>query len=303
MFHAHGPVADIRDIGNHKPKGKIMKYDERLIGRKPSDAVVAASKKRLEDMFKKKFDDLREQRKAQRLVEAASFGSLRDMAKSDPKLAEAVKEAKMQHAARSKHKAKPPTRAKVAGRQHLGSVQVTFVPPFTWGWQWNAQTGEDASASVNVDANAGEMDFFCDTGSNGKTAAAAVAVGGFFQPMADNGLMEVFANPSISYDANTWTVFDSAHAGNFIGLYVGQYTLDGAFVQAVIDQQIGMGSGQGSTSGFPLFGLMPCDSDHFYEVWVWAGGDAEADGWSAFWGSAALSSGTINVPSISVFAF
>jgi hypothetical protein len=96
---------------------------------------------------------------------------------------------------------------------------------------------------------------------------------------------------------------DSAHAGNFIGLYVGQYTLEGEFVQAVIDQQIPLGGGNGSTSGFPLVGISPCDSDHFYEIWVWAGGDAEADGWSVFWGSAALSYGNLTVPSISVFAF
>jgi hypothetical protein len=52
-----------------------------------------------------------------------------------------------------------------------------------------------------------------------------------------------------------------------------------------------------------LFGSTPVDSDHFYEIWVWAGGDAEADGWSLFWGSAALSYGNLNVPSISVYAY
>ena len=96
--------------------------------------------------------------------------------------------------------------------------------------------------------------------------------------------------------------------GAFIGLYVGQYTLSGEFVQAVIDQQIslwnsGGGSDQGNNSGFPLFASTPVDSDHFYEIWVWAGGDAEADGWSAFWGSAALSSANLVVPSISVYAY
>jgi hypothetical protein len=52
-----------------------------------------------------------------------------------------------------------------------------------------------------------------------------------------------------------------------------------------------------------LVGATPIDSDHFYEVWVWVGGDAEAHGWSVFWGSGALSEGGITVPSISVFAF
>jgi hypothetical protein len=279
-----------------------MKYDERLIGRKPSDAVLAGSKKRLDAMFKKKFEDLQAQRKEQRRIEAAPLGVMRALAKEDPKLSAAVQEAKKAAAARSKTHAKPPHRTTFEARQHIGSISVTLVPPF-WPWQWNAQTGQDATGTTSVDGNAGTMSYDADTGDNGKTASTAVALGGYFQPLADNGILQVFANPSVSYDDETWTVFDSAHAGNFIGLYVGQYTLDGDFVQAVIDQQIPLGSGSGSTSAFPLIGVSPCDSDHFYEIWVWAGGDAEADGWSVFWGSAALSYGNLTVPSISVFAF
>jgi hypothetical protein len=279
-----------------------MKYDERLIGQKPSDTVLAASKNRLDAMFKKRFEERQVQRQEHRLIEAASFNAVRAFTKENPKLAEAVKEAKKQTAARSKVHAKPPHRAKVEGRERLGSVSVTLVPPF-WAWQWSAQTGDDATGTVNVDANGGSMNFQAYTGNNGKTASTAVALGGYFQPLADNGVMDVWANPRISYDENTWTVLDGAHAGNFVGLYVGQYTLQGEFVQAVIDQQIHIGDGNGSTSGFPLFGSTPCDSNHFYEVWVWAGGDAEADGWSAFWGSAALSYGNVIVPSISLFAY
>jgi hypothetical protein len=278
-----------------------MNYDERLIGRKPSDAFLAKSKQRLDAMFKKRFEELQAQRGEQRRIEAAPFGVLRDLAKQDPKLGAAVEKGKEYAAARSKTRAKPPPRTKVEGRQHIGSVAITLVPPF-WTWQWNSQTGQDATGTTSVDPS-GVMSFTADTGNNGKTAATAVAVGGYFQPLADNGILSVLANPSVSYDEETWTVFDSAHAGNFIGLYVGQYTLQGEFVQAVIDQQIHIGDGTGSSSGFPLFGLTPCDSDHFYEIWVWAGGDGEADGWSLFWGSAALSYGQITVPSISVFAF
>jgi len=279
-----------------------MKYDERLIGKKPSDAVLAGSKKRLDAMFKERFENLRRQREERRRIEAASFGAVRDLVKEDPKLAAAVKEGKKQSAARAKAHAKPPHRTEVAGRQRLGSVALTLVPPF-WPWQWSAQTGQDATGTTSVDGNAGTMWFDAYTGDNGKTAATAVALGGYFQPLADNGVLYVYANPSVSYDEETWTVFDSAHAGNFIGLYVGEYTLDGQFVQAVVDQQIHIGDGTGSSSGFALWGNTPCDSDHFYEIWVWAGGDAEADGWSVFWGSAALSYGSLGVPSISVFAF
>ena len=279
-----------------------MKYDERLIGKKPSDAVLADSKKRLDAMFTKRFKDVHAQHAERRRLEAATFGVVRGLGKDDPKLAAAVKEAKKQAGARSSARLAPPRRKEVEGRQRLGSVAVTLVPPF-WGWQWNSQTGQDATGTTGVNPNAGTMSYDAYTGSNGKTAATAVALGGYFHPLADNGVMYVDANPSVSYDADTWTVFDSAHAGNFIGLYVGQYTLQGQFVQAVIDQQISIGNGNGSTSGFPLIGVTPCDSDHFYEVWVWAGGDAEADGWSLFWGSAALSFGSLTVPSISIYAF
>ncbi len=279
-----------------------MKYDERLIGHKPSDAVLADSKKRLDAMFTKRFEDLQARRAEERRIDAGAFGVMRGLAREDSKLSASVEAAKKNASTRAKAHAKAPHRTEVAGRQRLGSVSVTLVPPF-WPWQWSAQTGEDATGTTSVDGNAGRMSFDAYTGDNGKTASTAVAVGGYFQPLADNGILEVFANPSVSYDEDTWTVFDGAHAGNFIGLYVGQYTLQGEFVQAVIDQQIHIGDGSGSTSGFPLFGFSPCDNDHFYEIWVWAGGDAEADGWSLFWGSAALSYGSITVPSISVYAF
>ena len=103
-------------------------------------------------------------------------------------------------------------------------------------------------------------------------------------------------------------VFDNAHTHGFLGIYVGEYTLGGEFIQAAVDQQItlwdsGNGSDQGSNSGFPLLATTPVDSDHFYEIWVWSGGDAEADGWSVFWGSEALSSASLTVPSISIAAY
>jgi len=193
----------------------------------------------------------------------------------------------------------------VRERARLGSLAVTLAPPF-WAWQWDAETGS-ASGTESVDGNAGTMSYDAWTGDNGKAASSRVALGGYFQPFADNGIMDISANPAISYDAETWTVLDSAHAGGFVGLYVGEYTLQGEFEQAVIDQQIDVtsvaGGGQGSTSGYPLFGSTPVDSNHFYEIWVWAGGDAEADGWSLFWGSAALSYGNLSVPSISVYAY
>lgn len=282
-----------------------MSLDERLIGKRPDANHLKKSRAHLDSLSQRRFEQMATAAKEQRLIRQASFGVLRRLAKEDAEAATAVKDAKRLAAAHAKHRQLAPQRTRVQERGRIGSIAVTLAPPF-WTWQWDAETGS-ASGSEQVNGNAGTMSYDAYTGDNGKTAASRVALGGYFQPMADNGILEVFANPAISYDVNTWTVFDSAHAGGFVGLYVGQYTLEGAFVQAVIDQQTDItsvaGGNQGSTSGFPLIGITPVDSDHFYEIWVWAGGDAEADGWSVFWGSAALSWGSLTVPSISVYAY
>lgn len=165
-----------------------------------------------------------------------------------------------------------------------------------------------ATADVSADNKNGTMSFDSWTGDNGKTASCAVAVGSYFQPVADVGIMDVAAAPAFNYVWDSDNVFDNSHTHAFLGLYVGEYTLGGEFVRAAVDQQItlwdsGGGSDQGSNSGYPLFASTPVDSDHFYEIWVWAGGDAEADGWSLFWGSAALSAANLAVPSISIAAY
>lgn len=257
-------------------------------------------------MFKRRFEEREALRKEYEISQESSLRLLHKLAKEDPAIEAAVKSATKRSGARAKQSLDKPARTKVAGRARSGSVAVTFIPPF-WPWQWNASTGS-ATANVGVDGNAGTMSFDAWTGQDGKTASTAVALGYYFQPLADNGIMNVNANPAFNYIWDSTNVLDSSHSGAFLGLYVGQYTLGGEFVQAVVDQQIslwnsGGGSGQGSNSGFPLFASTPVDSDHFYEIWVWAGGDAEADGWSAFWGSAALSSANLDVPSISVFAY
>jgi len=277
-----------------------MSLDERLIGRKPDDDILKKSRAHLDAVFKQRFERWQTVVKEQRSVNDASFHVLRGLAKENPALSAAVKDARRLSTVHYKQRPHPPRRAKVRERARLGSLAVTLAPPF-WPWQWDAETGS-ASGTESVDGNAGTMSYDAWTGDNGKTASSRVALGGYFQPLADNGIMDVVSNPAISWDTETWTVFDSAHAGGFVGLYVGEYTLQGEFVQAVIDQQINITS-VGSTSGFTLFGSTPVDSDHFYEVWVWAGGDAEADGWSAFWGSAALSYGNLTVPSISIYAY
>jgi hypothetical protein len=282
-----------------------MTYDERLIGRKPSDEHVEQSRARLNAMFDRRFERWDALRTERRSLDSASFNVLRGFVKEDPTLAAAVQRART--AALAERPLHPPEQTKVRARARLGSVAVTFVPPF-WPYQWSATTGTSAQGIVSADGNAGTMGFDAITGQDGKTASTVVGLGYYFQPLADNGIMQVSANPSFNYGWDSTNVLDSSHTRGYFGLHVEAYTLSNVYVQTVIDQQIILwdstgGEDRGSNSGYPLFASTPVDSDHYYDIWVLAYGDAEADGWSAAWGSGATSSASLVVPSISVAAY
>jgi hypothetical protein len=280
---------------------------ERLIGPEPPEEFIRASRARLDALFQEKFTQRERLWNEQRQMSEPPTALLRNLAKDDAATQNAVKEARARSKKLAEHPLPTPHRAKVKSRAHIGSIDITFVPPYTWQWEWSATTGS-ATATVSADAKNGTMSFDAWTGDNGKTAACAVALGSYFHPVADVGIMDVASAPAFNYVWDSDNVFDNSHTQAFLGFYVGEYTLGGEFVRAAVDQQItlwdsGGGSGQGSNSGYPLFASTPVDSDHFYEIWVWSGGDAEADGWSAFWGSAALSAASLYVPYISLAAY
>jgi hypothetical protein len=282
-----------------------MIYDERLIGRKPSDEHVEQSRVRLNAMFERRFERWDALHSERRLLDSASFNVLRGLVKEDPTFAAEVKRART--AALAERPLRPPERIKVRARARLGSIAVTLVPPF-WPYQWSATTGSTAQGIVSADGNSGAMSFSASTGQNGKTASVAVGMGYYFQPLADNGIMQVFANPSLNYGWESLNVLDSSHTRAYFGLHVEAYTLSDVYVQTVIDQHIILwdstgGQDRGSNSGYPLSASTPVDSDHYYDIWVLAYGDAEADGWSTGWGSGARSEASLVVPSISVDAY
>jgi hypothetical protein len=281
-----------------------MTYDERLIGRKPSEEHVEQSRARLNAMFDRRFERWDALHTERRSLDSASFNVLRGLVKGDPTLAAAVQRARA--ATLAKRPLHPPEQTKVRARARLGPVAVTLVPPF-WPYQWSATTGS-AQGIVGADGNAGTMNFDASSGDNGKTASTVVGLGYYFQPLADNGIMQVSANPSFNYSWSSRNDFDSSHTRAYFGLHIEAYTLSDVYVQTVIDQQIILwdstgGEDYGSNSGYPLFASTPVDSDHYYDIWVLAYGDAEGDGWSAAWGSAADSSASFVVPSISVAAY
>jgi hypothetical protein len=280
-------------------------YDERLIGRKPSDEHVEQSRARLNAMFDRRFARWNALHTERRSLDSASFNVLRGLVKEDPTLAAAVKRALTPPLA--ERPLRPPERTKVRARARLGSIAVTLVPPF-WPYQWSATTGSTAVGIVGADGNSGTMEFKAMTRHDGKTASVAVGLGYYFQPLADNGTMQVSANPSLNYGWYSSNVLDSSHTRAYFGLHVEEYDLSDVYVQTVIDQQIILwdstgGQDSGTNSGYPLFASTPVDSDHYYDIWVLAFGDAEGDGDHTFYGSFADSEANLVVPSISVAAY
>ena len=289
------------------------RFADLLLGKTLPKNHIRKSRARLDAMFARRFREMNARQKELRAQNAVPMRVLRNLVRKDPAAAAAVSQAKKRFAAFAKSPLRAPTRSKVKPRAHVGTFDMTFTPPYLWPWQWSATTGPDALAEVFVNQNAGTMRFSSDSGLNGKTASSAVALGVYYQPdplllCGESGIMNVSSNPAFQYAWDASGFLASSHAAAFIGIYVGEYTLGGDFVQAVVDQQISLwdsdgGSGRGTKSGYPLFASTPVDTSHFYEIWVWSGGDAEGDGWSAFWGSGAGSWANLTVPSISIHVY
>jgi hypothetical protein len=295
-----------------------MSLDERLMEsmrRKPSEERLRNSRARLDALFRQRFEQREALRNDQRSQTKSQMDLLRNLAKGDSGIQEAIKRARERSITFKDRSMGTPKRLKVKARAHRGSIGFTYDPSLFSPWQWGATTGSDAFSTLSVDATAGTMSAWCYTGQNGKTVSCAVAVGCYFGAdqlsefgLGDTAIMEVSANPAVAYSWGSFNTFDSSHTGGFIGLYVGEYTPEGEFVQGVVDQQIGLwnsggGIGEGSSSGYPLFASTPIDILHYYDIWVWSGTDAEADGWSAFWGSAADGGVWLTVSSISAYAY
>jgi len=208
---------------------------ERLIGPEPPAEFIRASRARLDALFQEKFAQRERLRDEQRRMSEAPAALLRNLAKDDAATQDAVKEARARSKKLSGRALPVPHRAKVKSRAHLGSIDITFVPPYTWPWEWSATTGS-ATADVSSDNKNGTMSFDSWTGENGKTASCAVAVGAYFQPVADVGIMDVAAVPAFNYVWDSENVFDNSHTHAFLGIYVGEYTLGGEFVRAAVDQ-------------------------------------------------------------------
>jgi hypothetical protein len=196
-------------------------------------------------------------------------------------------------------------------RLFTGSIGATLAPPYNWSWTWEAGNGGPAANTASADSDNGTWSVSDWTSfSDSSNASARAAVGVFFRPPTENGILQVWSGPALNYDWGDWCVLDGAGSDGWLGLYIGEYAVEGGgFVSAPVDQQIslwsdnswwaGVGEQEGSSSGYPLFAELEVDNDHFYEIWVWGGTDVYAAGWgNPFWGSGAGGDLSATVPSI-----
>ena len=142
--------------------------------------------------------------------------------------------------------------------------------------------------------------------AHNQASSAEVGLGVFFQPSQTSAVMTVSANPSLSYTYGCHSFSAYTHTHAFIGLQISEFTLSGELVNTVSDHRIQLwdlthnNDFGGNNSGFALSASVPVDDDHFYEIFVAVGGDAEAGSGSS--GPYAYGTLQIHLPYIAVHA-
>lgn len=194
-------------------------------------------------------------------------------------------------------------------RIFTGSIGATVIRPYNYDWRWNAISG-GSFASVTASRVAGNMSFSLTSGGtdNSYNSSGRSAVGIFFRPPTENGILDIWSNPSFNYHWWTHCAFATGHSDAFIGLYVGRYNLSGGFDGAPVNQRIslwndtswwsGAGSHTGSNSGFGLRARLGVDRSHYYAIWVWCGGTASGAGSGFLYAGYGGSTLSVTVPSI-----
>ena len=287
---------------------RIMTVESLFCDQIAPEKIVLAGMRDLENELTKNFRTEQETRIQAERHNAVLQKSFLSSLSEDSRNKEAVSALKQLELKRSKIKLSAPKVAKDRERIFTGSIAATVPPPFNYQWTWNAGSGSPSNLDVAANRNTGNMNFYLHTNSNHSSSGSGrTALGIYFRPMTENGILRLSANPAINF--NWWDIcaFASAHTDAFMGLYVGRYNLSGGFDGAVVNQQISLwndsswwsgGSGSGSNSGFPLSAQFNVDGSHWYAMWIWCGGNVSADGWHTFSGSGAGASLSVAVPSI-----
>jgi hypothetical protein len=285
-----------------------MDRNERLLVPKPTKQLIKKTTAKLDAVSRMHAEQQNAKLRLERKLNEASFVAMRELIKGDQKITSKIvsmnnkaHKSFLAHVKASKRLNLLPKRRAVKPQVRLGSISATFVPPFI-PWTWQGGQSGDTKAGYSANKNTGVIKLWAVNGDNGGSTNVRGALGQNFQPPLGEGFITTTAFPAFGYDFWTNWLFDSAYAGGFFGLYVGEYYLNGEFIQAVVDQQINY-SGTGGSSAYPLIATFPADSEHFYAIWVWTGVSISADGWHGIYGSGALATAQVHVPSISVYYY
>ncbi len=290
-------------------KGLIFPVEMLFGGEIASPALVKRGMADLEKALTQHFRSQEAIRAEHRKAVEKTHGPLRDMLNENKKVAAGVKELRELQARYAKTKIITPAVPKEQERIFTGSIAATVVPPFNYDWSWQATANSPDVATSSANRNTGQMSFSAWANmDHGSSANVRAALGIFFRPSVNNGIVHLSSAPALNFGWGDWCTLDGAHTDGWIGLIVGRYNLSGGFDAWAVNQTInlwsddswwsGTGWQTGTNSGYPLNAWFTVDSSHWYAMWIWCGGDISADGWHTFWGSGAGSSMSVSVPSI-----
>jgi hypothetical protein len=187
----------------------------------------------------------------------------------------------------------------------IGSMEATIVPPYDFTW-----TYQNASGPVHVTTQARKSDGFvfcdvkCPQGGNDSNGVARSALGIFFQPVVD-GKVRFSATPSLIFFWYTHCILADARSRGAVGLQVYRFKFDGTldpspnngpfdvhdyFASVDSEQWYNTSCQEGTHSGSlspPMTIEFAVSKNRFYNLWVYARTNADADGGDFFYDSAA----------------
>ena len=223
--------------------------------------------------------------------------------------AEAVRAARdFRHLGPKKTRVNPPMLVSIDPEIFTGPLGASLVPPFPYAWQWSGIQG-DARGGADAIGAKGTIGLWTDADrSDSGSASVRGALGIYFYPPTQAGVLQFWSTPAISWWWSDYAVLDTAHTDAFMGLYVGSYDLNGAFAGAVVDQRHSLWDDtshftqtddHGTNSATTVSTQLWVDNAHQYILWLWCGTAASGPGnGGLFSGGGASSSLSVTIPAL-----
>jgi hypothetical protein len=192
---------------------------------------------------------------------------------------------------------------------------VNRNPPYEYEWSWQSAFNNPSVNRAASGAN-GHMalDLVSDL-NNPSIADARAAIGIYFRPPTENGILTLSTTPSFNASFFHDGTLASSQANAWIGLYGASYNASNdSFASEMLNQMSMVFSVDTwyfsggddpinppsfNNSGFPLTAQFQVDNSHWYALWVWCGTHIRAEGFGGlFSGSAAITHISVNVASM-----